>query len=224
MAQVVHGDLKGPNILINDSGRACLADFGLASITSDPLSVNASTSGATHGSARWMAPELLNPEHPDQDVNRPTEASDIWALAMVMVEVLGGHVPFHEFRNEVVIFKVMAGVRPERPVNAAMTDDIWEMVQSCWNQDPAKRPKISQVLACLQRAAHPDEHRPAKVVATALVPELTVVERKPSPGPKTQPRAVAPRSTKTRQLSEKPRSPGLMDRILRMFGCVSAPS
>jgi len=222
MAQVVHGDLKGPNILINDSGRACLADFGLASITSDPLSVNASTSGATHGSARWMAPELLNPEHPDQDVNRPTEASDIWALAMVMVEVLGGHVPFHEFRNEVVIFKVMAGVRPERPTNAAMTDEIWEMVHSCWNEDPTKRPKISEVLDCLQRTAHPDEYRTTTVFARALVPEPTVIEKKPSSGPIAQPRAAAPQSQKpkARQISEKPNSPGLMDRILKMFGCV----
>lgn len=106
-----------------------------------------------------MAPELLNPEHPDQDVNRPTEASDVYALAMVMVEVLGGHVPFHEYRNEVVIFKVMAGMRPERPTHPDMTDEIWEMVQGCWREDPTKRPKISDVLECLERAANPGSKR-----------------------------------------------------------------
>ncbi|KAF8155160.1 ankyrin repeat-containing domain protein [Mycena galopus ATCC 62051] len=56
---IVHGDLKGANILINDDWTACLADFGLSAFT-DVTSTRSSTQRA--GSAYWMAPELIDPD------------------------------------------------------------------------------------------------------------------------------------------------------------------
>ncbi|KAF8175252.1 kinase-like domain-containing protein [Mycena galopus ATCC 62051] len=56
---IVHGDLKGANILINDDWTACLADFGLSAFT-DVTSTRSSTQRA--GSAYWMAPELIAPD------------------------------------------------------------------------------------------------------------------------------------------------------------------
>jgi len=82
------------------------------------------TASIAHSSARWMAPELLDPE---QDASRPTEASDIYAFAMVVVEVsfekkqsrgfeinilwqiFSGNIPFYEYRDEVVVFKSVSG-------------------------------------------------------------------------------------------------------------------
>jgi serine/threonine protein kinase len=93
---IVHGDLKGvrsllfyvfslmfvpqANVLINDMGHACLADFGLSRILEE-LSGSASTTSNLAGSIRWMAPELIIDSH------RPTALSDMYAFGSLMLEV-----------------------------------------------------------------------------------------------------------------------------------------
>jgi len=99
---VVHGDLKGANILINKGRRACIADFGLTTITGvvtwanvrdRPASLisNDTLMSFTGGrTSRWMSPELLDPERfrmPHPEDNRPTKQSDCYALGMVIYEV-----------------------------------------------------------------------------------------------------------------------------------------
>ncbi|KAJ7264457.1 kinase-like domain-containing protein [Mycena haematopus] len=62
--EIVHGDLRGTNILVSDDWNVCLADFGLASVIGDDASTTftAHTSSANHaGSLRWFAPELILP-------------------------------------------------------------------------------------------------------------------------------------------------------------------
>ena len=105
---MVHGDLKGvgdfrktrfttslteraqPNILINNDKSAILCDFGLASITADAESAHASTVNSA-GSIRWMAPERLSifdgNSEPVPDAIRVTKESDMYSLAMVVIEV-----------------------------------------------------------------------------------------------------------------------------------------
>ncbi|KAJ7147395.1 kinase-like domain-containing protein, partial [Mycena filopes] len=70
---IVHGDLRGANILINEDFSACLANFGLGVFTSTHTSTRA-------GSLYWMAPELI-----DRIV--PTSASDVYAFGCVCFEV-----------------------------------------------------------------------------------------------------------------------------------------
>ncbi|KAJ7082155.1 kinase-like domain-containing protein [Mycena epipterygia] len=61
---IVHGDLRGTNILISDEDSACLSDFGLATSVSDAESTTAMLTSSTNhgGSARWFAPELIAPK------------------------------------------------------------------------------------------------------------------------------------------------------------------
>jgi serine/threonine protein kinase len=72
------------NILVNDRFDACLADFGLASVLYD--TGTASDSNLSRGTLRWMAPELLINDD-NSDGGRPSAASDMYALAMVLWEV-----------------------------------------------------------------------------------------------------------------------------------------
>jgi serine/threonine protein kinase len=71
------------NILINE-GQACLIDFGLAGFVESETSAKSSTRG---GSTRWMAPELINPEHQPGLPFKRTPASDVWAFGCVCCEV-----------------------------------------------------------------------------------------------------------------------------------------
>jgi len=93
------------NILINNDRRACLTDFGLSTIvhvpphisTDTPLStevprpsIDSQVSLVPHnsgGTARWMSPELLNPELFGLANSRPTKQSDCYGLGMVVYEV-----------------------------------------------------------------------------------------------------------------------------------------
>jgi serine/threonine protein kinase len=99
---IVHGDLKGvrplheclhvsydcqPNILICDSYRACLADFGLTTIDLDTIHTYSTTS-TTIGSVQWMAPELFDPDQYGLYKSVPSRESDIYALGIVIYEVL----------------------------------------------------------------------------------------------------------------------------------------
>jgi len=70
------------NILINEHGKACLVDFGLAKALQS--SANTTGTSALMGTLRWMAPELLLSS--DADGGVPTFASDVYALAMVFYE------------------------------------------------------------------------------------------------------------------------------------------
>ena len=90
------------NILINKHRRACIADFGLTTITGVTTHASAGASRVslisndslmsftTGGTYRWMSPELLDPERfgmPESEDNRPTRQSDCYALGMVIYEV-----------------------------------------------------------------------------------------------------------------------------------------
>lgn len=82
---VIHGDLKGANILISDSGRACLADLGLSCVRdANGLKTASLSSNPEGGAARFQAPELFHPE-----IESPirTKASDVYAFSLVCYEV-----------------------------------------------------------------------------------------------------------------------------------------
>ncbi|KAJ7827425.1 kinase-like domain-containing protein [Mycena leptocephala] len=94
---IVHGDLCGRNILI-DERRAFLTDFGLAAFVELDTSIKTST---RKGSTRWMAPELLLPDvyHPGLPF-RQTPASDVWAFGCVCCEVCSESFALFTLRND----------------------------------------------------------------------------------------------------------------------------
>lgn len=154
--EMIHGDLKGANILISQDGRARLADFGLLTIVSDPTYFTTSNSTLTGGTIRWMGPELLDPEKFGLDNSRPTKESDCYALGMVVYEVLSCQPPFASSKDHVVVRKVIEGERPERPkgaIEAWFAEDLWEMLCQCWETRAQSRPSIEAVLKCLDRVS-----------------------------------------------------------------------
>ena len=178
---MVHGDLKGvwlsisvatlppnptfikANILINQNGRACLADFGFLAVVSDPTNPTASSTYTIGGTIRWMSPELLLVlNHSGLKNGRPTKKSDCYALGMVIYEVLSGQAPFSHFNNYMVMWKVMGGERPERPEGAEgawFTDDLWRMLNECWATEQESRPSVATVLECLELVSRDPEPR-----------------------------------------------------------------
>ncbi|KAK7462963.1 hypothetical protein VKT23_007544 [Stygiomarasmius scandens] len=143
---IVHGDIKGVNILVDDDHQCCLADFGLASaVESQTIG---SASGGIRCTLRWSSPEVIRPDsNPDKKDARPR---DIYAFACTTVEILSGEPPFAHHKNEAaVMFDIISGIRPSRPQSAWCLDFIWDLVERCWAQDIFSRPHSLEVCHAL---------------------------------------------------------------------------
>jgi len=146
---IVHGDLKGGNVVVSADGDCRLVDFGLAKLTEESLGV--STTSTQSGTTRWMPHELINPAEGTKATITPS--TDIYALGMTMLEILTGQPPFIELRNDLqVMFAVIKGDLPQRPSTEEapqLTDRVWELMNWCWSRDPKVRPAAAIVLEML---------------------------------------------------------------------------
>ncbi|KAG6909100.1 hypothetical protein DXG01_001974 [Tephrocybe rancida] len=147
---LVHGDIKGSNILVSDTvpPRACLADFGFTTVTdSDGLRSTRLSSGPVEGGTmQFEAPELLNPK----STYRRTAASDVYAFAMACYEIFTGKSPFAGKRDAHVIAMVTTGKRPSRPAGRVYEDRgltvlIWALMENSWQDHPDSRPTARDI-------------------------------------------------------------------------------
>ncbi|TMW69735.1 hypothetical protein Poli38472_001891 [Pythium oligandrum] len=161
---IVHGDLKGNNILVHESGTAMLVDFGLSFSESGSSSVEKDTLGAM----AWRAPEFAN-----LTVEQPTRKSDVYSLGMCIVEAFKGRNPWCRSNNdkcpdskgrcncdgsrdEKIRECLRNGeVQVDRP--DAMTDAQWELVQQMIDPSPNGRAELGDVIAKLKEFAKEEE-------------------------------------------------------------------
>jgi len=147
---IVHGDLKGDNVLIDHNGIARLADFGLSRMLQEvdiTLWNTSAVSGTpAPGTLRWSAPELLLGKQ-----TTVTIQSDIYAYGMTCYEVYTGLAPFHDYHGQFLVLKaILDGEVPQRiPGSDRFTDKTWDLCTQCWDRDPQARPTSSAVLAFL---------------------------------------------------------------------------
>ncbi|KAJ6581547.1 kinase-like domain-containing protein [Mycena capillaripes] len=168
---IIHGDLRGSNILVDDEWHACLADFGLAVFSDATAATHTSHRG---GSVRWMSPELHYPQSCGLETFRRTFASDVYSFAFVCVELYTGKPPFSDVSHDAaVMLRVMAKERPARPCDAEgrklMSDTLWNLVQQCWSHEVAERPSMAHVVEMMQ-----DANEDLRILShiTTLLPRL----------------------------------------------------
>ncbi|KAF8621358.1 hypothetical protein AX15_007832 [Amanita polypyramis BW_CC] len=152
---VIHGDIKGQNVLVTDDGRAMLCDFGRSKV------INHRGFTTTFvGAARYMAPELIvsgeeMSETGDDNYNPShfmSKESDVYSFSMIGVEILSGEQPYPKLRNDTrIILRVPDGLRPKREEYrlSQLHGQIWNILEFCWVHEPARRPTISTVVQYL---------------------------------------------------------------------------
>jgi len=172
---IVHGDLKGENILVDGSSRAYLCDFGLSGIE-DPEVLHWSSqshAGSRGGTIRWQAPELIAADDYDS-APLNTHATDVYAWSGVCYEIFTGRVPFFEYRDHTVLVKIMTGETPKRPRESesqamGLTEDIWALMSECWMPNPRQRPTIQEVRRQLITVRPEDRRSPGEWKAASAL-------------------------------------------------------
>lgn len=144
---VIHRDLKPANILVDESGRPRILDFGVARVTGESVGVDASITqqGQIVGTLQYMSPEQAWGDPSSIDTR-----SDVYALGAILFELLTDRVPLE--LDDLPLPAALDKVRSERPPRAG---DI----------RPELRGDIETIIA---RAMDPDrDRRYASVIALA---------------------------------------------------------
>ena len=136
----VHRDIKPANLLFDDEGRLCIADFGLARALAEAAWTE--PAGAVVGSARYASPEQARGASLDGK-------SDVYSLALVLVEAVTGVVPF---AADTTIATLMA--RVDAPLVAPPElGALGPVVERAGVTEPEKRPDAARLGHDLDRAA-----------------------------------------------------------------------
>jgi tetratricopeptide (TPR) repeat protein len=155
---LVHRDLKPENVFVS-SQMAKLVDFGLVKLH-DADVTERTAAGTVLGTAEYMAPEQCEG---DSNIG---PAADIYALGVILFEMITGRVPF--FGNATEVRLAHRDRRPPRPTEfASISPDLEQLVLSCLAKQPSQRPRDARALkAALQDATRDGGTRhPANVTS-----------------------------------------------------------
>ncbi|NYI03480.1 serine/threonine-protein kinase [Allostreptomyces psammosilenae] len=202
-AGVLHRDVKPANVLIDESGRAVLTDFGIASVRGDAA---LTAPGTLLGSLAYMAPERV-PGSPVAAGDGPE--CDLWGLGATLYACVEGTAPFPDDDPVAALQGLVSGPLPRPEHGGALTTLITRLM--C--RDPAERIDAEGTRLALEAVMDAEAHagpdteaststaRPPRPVATPWPGERRRARRplrapwrrqRPSPAPPRGGRWAAP--------------------------------
>lgn len=165
---LLHRDIKPANVMLRNDGRAVLMDFGIAKILGG---TNLTGTGAIIGTVQYIAPEVVEGNDPDHRI-------DIYAIGVMLYEMLSGKPPYDADSALAVLMKHINEPVPDlRNSIPEMPTALAEIVEKTLAKEPANRFQSARELASALRSAD------LTVTSTVPIPRTELIDVKQATAP-----------------------------------------
>ncbi|MCO5564595.1 hypothetical protein L7F22_018260 [Adiantum nelumboides] len=134
---IMHRDIKGANILVDNRGCIKLADFGASKQVVELVTFSGAKS--MKGTPYWMAPEVI----------RQTGHSlpaDIWSVGCTIIEMAIGKAPWSQQFQEVAALFHIGTTKSHPPIPEHLSHEAQDFLRKCLRKEPHLRPTASELL------------------------------------------------------------------------------
>ncbi|XXG83502.1 hypothetical protein AAC387_Pa10g1242 [Persea americana] len=156
---IMHRDIKGANILVDNKGCIKLADFGASKQVVELATVTGAKS--MKGTPYWMAPEvILQTGH--------SFSADIWSVGCTVIEMATGKPPWSQQYQEVAALFHIGTTKSHPPIPEHLSFEAKDFLLKCLQKEPNLRPSASDLL---QHSFVTGEYKEPHPMSRSSVPE-----------------------------------------------------
>lgn len=233
-AGIVHADMKPQNVLVTRDDTVKVTDFGIAQVFTDQQPDQ--KLAVVWGSPHYFSPEQARGE-------KPTPASDVYSIGIVMFEMLAGRYPYEGAnQQELALAHIRARIPMVTEFNPAVPSGLAQIIFKTMSKDPGQRyrhaDQLNNILTSYRdrelngRPAAASPYAPPAASSHAVQPIPPPVWSAPPPQ---QPAAAAipqpppgyPQAAVTQRYDLAPRAPGQpppsQPSVPSAYGAVPAP-
>ncbi|GKE10588.1 mitogen-activated protein kinase kinase kinase NPK1, partial [Tanacetum coccineum] len=159
---IMHRDIKGANILVDNKGRIKLADFGASKKVVELATMTGAKS--MKGTPYWMAPEVIvQTGH--------SFSADIWSVGCTVIEMATGKPPWSQQYQEVAALFHIGTTKAHPPIPDHLSADAKDFLLKCLEGEPNLRPDALELLQHPFVTAEYNETHPVFRASVMVTPE-----------------------------------------------------